>query len=432
MIKTTSIKNFDGLATNALRKQALLVLEAGLSAIRTERAVKTEVIYDSQSDVLRVANGVYPLALVKRVVVVGFGKAAYDAVTALYEILGSRIACGFVLDLKGGSQGSLTCTIGSHPYPTHINVAATKQIVDVATDLTENDLLLCVVSGGGSSLLCYPYEMTCENETKMVESLMRGGADIHELNTVRKHISMVKGGQLAQAAYPAQVVNLVFSDVPGDNMGMVASGPTIKDTTTIHDAAAILKKYNVLASCNMPSCRLRETPKEEKYFRRVSSHMIVSASKAVRAMQIKAQDLGFNARIYKEAYNGHAQNLAKEFLENSVRGECLLAAGESTVEVKSASGKGGRNLEMALAALPFLGDKQVFLAMDTDGHDNTPFAGALVDMQTLVKAKRLGINIDAELGSHNSYLFFESVGDYIETGLTGANVADLVIVLSEK
>lgn len=426
-----TIKNFDELATSPLRKQALLIAEAGLRAIRTEYAVKAEISYDSRKDVLHVAHAVYPLAAVQRVVVVGFGKAAYDAAATLYRLLGSRISCGFVVDLKGGSQGSLTCTIGSHPYPTLVNVAATKKIVEVATELTEKDLLLCVVSGGGSSLLCYPYELTCETETQIVEILMRAGADIHELNTVRKHISMVKGGQLAEAAYPAQVINLVFSDVPGDDMSMVASGPTMKDSTTAHDAAAVLKKYNVLASCNMPSCNLRETPKEEKYFQRVTSHMIVSASKALQAMQTKACDLGFVVRIYKEGYTGRAHELAKDFLQQSVRGQCLLASGESTVQMSGATGKGGRNLEMALAALSLLEGRQVFVALDSDGYDNTSFAGALVDRGTLEKAKRLGLDAHAELESHNSYIFFESVGDYIDTGLTGANVADLVLVLTE-
>lgn len=427
-----SIKNFNQLATTVLRKQALLVLEAGLSAIDTGSAVQSQVRYDEKKAELHIAGSAYSLKKIQRIVVVGFGKAAYDAVTALYKIVGSRIACGFVLDLKGGSQGSLTCTIGSHPFPTHVNVAATKQIVEVVTSLTENDLLICVVSGGGSSLLCYPYELTCEAETKIVQSLMRAGADIHELNTVRKHISMVKGGQLAQAAYPAQVVNLVFSDVPGDDMGMVASGPTIKDTTTAHDAAAILAKYNVLNVCNMPSCNLRETPKDEKYFERVSSHMIVSASKALYAMQTKAHDLGLSPRIYKEAYMGHAHDLAREFLDEVQPGQCLLAAGESTVELGANSGAGGRNLEMALAALSLVGEKRVLLAIDSDGYDNTSFAGAIVDSNTVTNAKRLGLNVQAELNSHNSYLFFEAVGDYVETGLTGANVADLVVVLSEK
>lgn len=429
--KIMMIKNFDQLATNSLRKQALLIVEAGLEAIRTEHAVKAEMRYDARKGILSVADTTYALATVKRVVVVGFGKAAYDAVTTIYELLGARIACGFVLDLKGGSQGSLTCTIGSHPYPTLVNVAATKQIVEVVTGLTEEDLLLCVVSGGGSSLLCYPYELTCETETQIVQVLMRAGADIHELNTVRKHISMVKGGQLAQAAYPAQVVNLVFSDVPGDDLGMVASGPTMLDSTTAHDAAAVLEKYNVLALCNMASCNLRETPKEQKYFERVSSHMIVSASKALHAMKVKANDLGFAVRIYKEGYAGRAQDLAKEFVHEATKGQCLLASGESTVQMNSASGKGGRNLEMALAALPLIGEKQLFLALDSDGYDNTSFAGALVDTHTLTKARQLSLDVRAELNSHNSYVFFETVGDYVETGLTGANVADLVLVLTE-
>ena len=172
--------------------------------------------------------------------------------------------------------------------------------------------------------------------------------------------------------------------------------------------------------------------KDEKYFERVSSHMIVSASKALYAMQTKAHDLGLSPRIYKEAYMGHAHDLAREFLDEVQPGQCLLAAGESTVELGANSGAGGRNLEMALAALSLVGEKRVLLAIDSDGYDNTSFAGAIVDSNTVTNAKRLGLNVQAELNSHNSYLFFEAVGDYVETGLTGANVADLVVVLSEK
>jgi glycerate-2-kinase len=220
------IKNFEALAISPLRKQALLIAESGFAAIQTKRAVHSQVTYHAARDRLTVMGHEYALGGVEKVVVVGFGKAAFEAASALYEILDSRITCGYVLDLSGGSRGSLTCTIGTHPFPTVVNVEATKQMVEVLRGLSEKDLVLCVVSGGGSSLLCYPYNMTCEIETRIVQTLMKHGATIEELNTVRKHISQVKGGKLAEVAYPAQIINFIFSDVPGDDPALVASGPT--------------------------------------------------------------------------------------------------------------------------------------------------------------------------------------------------------------
>lgn len=424
------IKNFDRLASTPLRKQALLIAERGLEAINTNGAVKQAVRFDVSQNVLTVQGRAYNLAGVERVFVVGFGKAAFEAVDTLYEVIGDRIDCGYVLDLKGGSRGSLTCTIGSHPYPTVVNVEATKQIVEVAHTLTAKDLLLCVVSGGGSSLLCYPYKQSCEVQTGIVSTLMRKGAAIHELNTVRKHISLVKGGQLAQAAYPAQVINLIFSDVPGDELSMVASGPTLPDTTTVADAAAVLHKYDILQACALPRCELQETPKDKKYFERVSSHLLVSAGVALEAMKQKAEDLGFRTRIYSSAYAGEARELGLLFAREPKPGECVLAAGESTVTI-TVPGKGGRNLEMALAAVPSISEGSVLLACDSDGYDNTDFAGAIIDAETRAQAARLHVDPLVYLHTNASYSFFQQVEDYLDTGLTGSNVADFIIALKE-
>jgi glycerate 2-kinase len=404
--------------------------EAGLSAIRTPDAVLRQVQYDPRKDMLRVCGRQYALAGKERVVVIGFGKAAFEAVSTLYTLLGARITCGFVLDLKGGSGGNLTCTIGSHPHPTVVNVRATQQIVQVVEALTEHDVLLCVVSGGGSSLLCSPYQISCEVQTRLIQVLFQHGATIQEINTVRKHISTVKGGQLAQAAFPAQVINLIFSDVPGDDPAVVASGPTLLDTTTVEDARTILHKYNVLEQAQVAHIALRETPKDPQLFEQVSSHIIVSARLALRAMQDKAEDLGYRARVYAEGFSGEARVLAQEFAAAPRTRECVLASGESTVHV-AVPGKGGRNLEMALAALPHLAQNAVFLAIDSDGHDNTDFAGALADAETVRAARSLHIDPARQLDANSSYAFFEEVGDYIETGLTGANVADLVISLRQ-
>lgn len=424
------IKNFENLASNSLRKQALLIAEAGLLAIQTEQAVQRQVMYDAKKDELIVRGEKHQLNKSGKLYIVGFGKASYDAVSTLYTILGERIACGFVVDLKGGSYGSLTCTIGSHPFPTLVNVAATKKIVEVMETLGENDTLLCVVSGGGSSLLCYPYNISCESETQIVHTLMKQGANIEEMNTVRKHLSLVKGGQLARAVYPATIINLVFSDVPGDDLSLVASGPTMMDHTTVRDAQNILQRYRVLEICGMPSCDLKETPKETKYFEKVKSYLLVSGQEALLAMKEKAANLGYKVVRQQVGFAGEARDLAGEFLNQTGSGECFLGAGESTVTVK-VPGKGGRNLEMALSALLRIRHGEVLLAIDSDGYDNTDFAGAIVDATTMEQARRLSLEPKVHLDTNASYQFFEQVGDYIDTGLTGSNVADLVVVLKE-
>jgi glycerate-2-kinase len=286
-----------------------------------------------------------------------------------------------------------------------------------------------VVSGGGSALLCYPHDMSCEAEVSIILALTVKGATIQELNTVRKHISKVKGGQLAKLMYPASVISLIFSDVPGDDLSMVASGPTVRDNTFMKDAAAILKKYDVLEVCQMPSCNLVETPKENRYFEKVQNVLAVSAKQALWAMKETAEDLGFDVKIFGENFQGIARELGiKIIAANNRHHECLIGAGESTVHIIG-KGKGGRNQEMALAALSSVSQNQVLVCAASDGHDNTDAAGAIVDNNVLTRAKTLGLDPNQFLQNNDSYNFFEQTGDLLLTGLTEANVSDFFVCL---
>ena len=425
------IKNFEQLATTPLRKQALLIAEAGLDAVDTARVIERILQYERLEDRLTVDGVDYDLKTFKRTIIIGFGKAAFTAVEAIQEKLGARITCGFVIDIKGGDLGTeISCRIGTHPLPTMVNVQATQELIDLLSSCTEDDLVMCVVSGGGSSLLGMPHEMTCEAESIIIKQLTKLGANIQELNTVRKHISKVKGGQLAKICYPATMVNIIFSDVPDGDISMVASGPTVLDTTTMHDAAEILKQYTILDLCQLPSCSLIETPKDSKYFEKVNNVLAVSSDMLLRACREKGRDLGFTVRTFSTGFQGEAASLGREFLAATSTGTCLLAVGESTVHVRG-KGKGGRNQEMALAALALLNEGQVLLALATDGADNTEVAGAMVDVQTQRRAKSLGLDAGQYVADNNSYTFFQEVGDYIDTGITGTNVADLVICLRE-
>ena len=422
------IKNFDQLATSPLRRQALTVVEAGFAAIDTKAAVGRAVNYDQRKQILEVADRKYRLADFDRVMCIGFGKAAFDAVSELQQILSGFITCGFVIDLKEGDLGNIICKVGTHPYPTKVNIEATKELIAMLSDCTEKDLVLCVVSGGGSALLCYPHDMSCEAEVSIISALTVKGAIIQELNTVRKHISRVKGGQLAKLMYPASVASLIFSDVPGDDLSMVASGPTVKDGTFMKDAAAILKKYDVLEACQMPSCNLVETPKEGKYFEKVQNVLAVSAKQALAVMKDTAKNLGFDVKIFGENFQDIARELGPKIISENKTGECLLGAGESTVIIKG-NGKGGRNQEMALAALSSIVQNQVLICAASDGRDNTDAAGAIVDAGTSVRAKTLGLDPNQFLQNNDSYNFFEQTGDLLLTGPTEANVSDFFVCL---
>lgn len=523
-----TIKNFDQLATTSLRKQCLLIADVGLAAVETPGVVRRQVHYDRGNDLLTISGENKPndLHLViaghnkteanggikngtntgtrknaekidlrpfKRIVCIGFGKAALAAVTELYNIIGHRIDCGFVIDLRQGSVGNIVCRVGTHPHPTVVNVQATQELLTLLNTCTEEDLVLCVVSGGGSSLLCYPHELSCEAESSLIAALTVKGATIQEINTVRKHISKVKGGNLAKACYPTTVVSLIFSDVPGDDMSMVASGPTVRDTTTVHDASAVLNKYNVLEMCQMPACSLFETPKEDKYFEKVKNIMMVSGHTVLEACRRKADELGFSVSIYSNQVMGEAREVsatvaamaagapmparavgamaggalmpaftagpalapatvADKETKSLHKHSCLLGVGETTVTVRG-TGKGGRNQEMALAtlgalarlpdntALPHLTASgrrsapaslpaNIALAcVASDGQDNSDAAGAIVDASVVAKAAALHLDPQTYLDNNDSYHFFEQTGDLVFTGPTRANVADFFVML---
>ncbi len=424
------ITNFDELKIDPLRKQALLIADAAYSAIDPELVIAEQVEYDEKTTVLNIQGNSFKLKDYKKITCIGFGKAAFLSVKALQQKLGKMIACGFVIDLVGGDLGNITCKIGTHPFPTEVNVAATKQLLELVENSDKDDLVIFVVSGGGSSLLCYPNDITCDIETNIVTQLTKQGVSIQELNTVRKHISKVKGGNLAKLCYPATVLSLIFSDVPGNDMGVVSSGPTVKDTTTSGDAAAILKKYNILELCNMPSCSLIETPKDDKYFEKVYNVLLLSPEFAVEAMRLAAIDLGWKTQVYSTQYQGNANEVARDILKHAQPKTCLVGAGEATVKIQG-HGLEGRCQVMALSVLSELQPGQVFVPLASDGFDHSDAAGAIADSYTKKKAESRGLVAEDYLQNNDSYHFFETTGDLVFTGKTGSNVSDFFIFLND-
>ncbi len=414
---------------NTLRRDALAVLDAGLAAIRTGDAVKRACRLNG--DVLTVDGKRFPLKRYRRIFVIGIGKASLEAGKALETLLGTRITDGVVLDVKSARLKRIKSVAGSHPFPSMANMRGTGEIMAILKQADSRDLIITVISGGGSSLLCWPYQLKCDDITLVTKTLMAKGATIREVNVVRKHLSEILGGQFARLAYPATILGLVFSDVPGDELGVVASGPTVMDASTAEDAAEVMARHDLLRACKLPDCQLRETPKDPLFFKRVTNVLVMHNGVAVDAMVREARRRGYKTRVHSRTLTGEAREVGKQLTDLPKPGEMVFAAGETTVTVRG-KGKGGRNQELALGALPFISDDELVLSCASDGVDNSPVAGAIADAETKRKAARLKLRPQAYLDRNDSLAFFGRAGGQIKIGGTGANVSDLMIAARAK
>ncbi|MFH1201253.1 MAG: DUF4147 domain-containing protein [bacterium] len=442
------IKNFNDLAITPNRKMALEIMEAGLEAINTEEVIKDKIRLENNT--LFINGESFDLNKFKNIKVVGFGKSSCDAALALEKILDSKIKAGAVIGLSKVDCKYIETFAGTHPRPSEANIPAGKKIYEIVKNSNEDDLIIVLVSGGGSALLCYP-----ENEyvqgLALYNNFLKSGKTINEMNIVRKHLSLLKGGGLAKIAYPATIVGLIFSDVVGDIFENVASGPTYKDTTTINDAEKIILEND------LGEFELMETPKEDKYFEKVHNFVLVSNKTAVEAMAEKAKEFNLKVNIVStDLYDETEIAIKKIFLtknrdrerflsglagtgtqesedpKKSFTGFVFLAAGEPRIAVPKNGGKGGRNLHMGLSVIKnkIIDNNSVFISFASDGMDNSDVAGAIVDKNTIEKAEKLGLNTDDYLERFDSYNFFQKTGDLISTGPTGANVSDLMILLT--
>jgi glycerate 2-kinase len=422
------IKNWGELSTTKLRDDALAILEAGLESVATENVINAQIILKDGD--LCIKDARICLGLYTRVFFIGIGKCALDAGAAFEKILGDHITDGIVLDVRGGVLKKLRSYVGTHPYPSEQNLEATKAIVEMVSDITEKDLVITVISGGGSSLLCLPHDLKCETIATITKGLMDKGASIHELNVVRKHTSDIQGGQLAKLLFPATVISFIFSDVPGNDMSTIASGPTVMDTSTRKDAEKILATYDVLSLCTPPHCALVETPKNQKYFKRVTNILLVTSHKALEAMAKKASSLGYRSTIVTDHLEGEARVVGEKLArEESIPRTCRLYGGETTVRVRG-KGRGGRNQEVVLGALPHLPLHKLVVAAASDGWDNSDVAGALGDQDLFHDAQKMSLDPISFLDTNNSYEFFSRLGGHIKTGRTGINISDLYFTLT--
>ena len=427
------IRNWAALAITEQRSRALAIAEAGLEAIDTAAAVRATVRVSG--DLLLVHEHAVPLRGCRRVLLVGVGKCATAAAAELVAILGARLDGGVVLDVgESAAQdlGAVRRFAGTHPMPSDHNVAAAREIVALLQQAGPDDLVLCVVSGGGSTLLCLPPDgATVDSERAVLQALFRAGATIEEINTLRKHTSLARGGFLAAHAHPARVVSLVFSDVPGNRLDIIASGPTVMDPSTVADAQGILAKYGVAAASETGRCVLVETPKDPDIFERVHDALVVSNDVALEAMAAEARAQGYAPTVVTTTLTGEAREVGEQVVRAlhaaPVRG-ALLYGGETTVTI-TGTGRGGRNLELALSALRLTREEELVLTVASDGRDNGDFAGAVADPAGRARAAALGLDPHNHLARNDSYTFFERTGDALLTGATGSNVADLVLAV---
>jgi hydroxypyruvate reductase len=385
-----------------------------------------------------------------RTLVIGAGKAAATMARAVEENWSGELS-GLVVTRYGHRvpTSEIEVVEARHPVPDEAGAHAARRMLDIVRGLSADDLVLSLISGGGSALLPMPFEgLTLADKQVINTALLKSGASIHEMNCVRRHLSAIKGGRLAVACHPAKVVNLLISDVPGDNPVDIASGPTVGDPTTCTDALAIVARYGIDLPDNAAAILnsgAGETIKpDDPRLTRVETHLIATPALALEAAAAVAQEHGVTAHILSDDIEGEARDVAKVLggISLSVarhgqpfRAPCvLLSGGETTVTVRG-SGRGGRNVEFLLSlALTLKGQANIYaLAADTDGVDGLEeIAGAYLAPDTLHRAFGRGIRAQEALANNDGHGFFEALGDSLVTGPTLTNVNDFRAILITK
>lgn len=456
---TIKIKNKKELIENAesplLRKARTIALESleyAINAADPKKLIKSKIQLENST--LNAGQQTFDLKRFLNVYVVGGGKAAGSMAEAIEDILGDRITDSAVTVPYGDRHKTRIIKLheASHPVPDEAGVKRTKYMIELAEHARKDDLVICLISGGGSSLMPLPRDnVTLEDMQRLNCALLESGARISEINIVRKHISAFKGGWLAKKAYPATLLNLVLSDVVGDRLEFIASGPTVPDSSTFDEARIVLEKYGLRK--NTPAevrkilldgekSLIAETPKKgDVAFEKVNTVILGNNRTAASAAYQYLKSKGLNAFLLTSTLEGEARHvgtvlasIANEIIDsgNPVAGPAAVVVGGETTVTVAGKGRGGRNQELALSAAFKLSnaDGVVIASISTDGVDGpTTAAGAIVDRDTLPKAERLGFDGSRFLAENDSGSFFSRIGDLIITGPTRTNVSDISVIV---
>jgi hydroxypyruvate reductase len=436
--------------------KAARIMNAALEAVDPRSAILNSM--KRTDDILKVNGDSYDLRNINQVFLVGAGKAGQPMVSAVQKILGTRLAEGYVIVKEGyatkvDAADKVEIIEAGHPVPDSRGVIGTEKIIQLLENTRPDDLVICLISGGGSALMVSPVKgVTLQDLQRLTGLLLASGATINEINVLRKHLDRVKGGQIARYASPAKLICLILSDVVGDPLDVIASGPTVPDQSTFKDALSILERYRISEQIPLSIIdhlkqgrdgKVDETPKPgEQTFSRVNNLIVGSNRTATHAALQQAQLEGFNTSILTNYIQGEANQVGKVFAailkqmsdENQPipRPACLIVGGETTV-TKQGGGFGGRNQEIALSAVRDLAglNDVALITLATDGGDGpTEAAGAVVTGETYQRAQNQNMDPHTFLADNNAYNFFKPLDDLLITGPTQTNVNDLAFLLA--
>jgi len=438
-----------------MRQDALAIFQSGLAAVAPGPAIRAHC--RREGDRLYVGSRVYDLSSYHNIWIIGTGKAAAAMARTLEDLLEDRAYNGLITVKYDHLEPLRNVRIieAGHPVPDDNGCRGAREMLSMAQAAGPHDLVFCLISGGGSALMPLPGEgLTLTDKQATSRVLLSCGASIHEMNTIRKHLSAIKGGHLAAAVYPAELCTLILSDVVGDDLDIIASGPTVPDPGTFQNAMAIVKRYDIAQ--RLPEAVLKyltrgvagEIPESPKpgatCFDRAYHRIVGSNRQCVQAARQAAEALGYHTLVLSSLMEGETRDVARvhgamgrEILisGNPVASPaCLISGGETTVTLKG-KGRGGRNQEFALAAaLDIEGAREVvILSAGTDGTDGpTDAAGAIADGHTTTRAKAVGMDPWQHLADNDAYPLFERLGDLLVTGPTNTNVMDLRLVLASR
>lgn len=435
------------------RNHCLEIYKEAIEAVNPTRCVLDYIRLEANN--LTVDDRQYDLKKYHSIFVIAFGKAAPAMARAVEEVLGDKITDGIVVSNSRPpfSSSNMRFYLSSHPVPDEKSLGAAREVLKILEGTGENDLVIFLISGGGSAILAMPAPgISMEDKKKTTEMLLTSGVDTYGLNAVRKHISQIKGGGLLKKALPSQIVTLVLSDVVGDKLDVIASGPTVPDSTTFEETWRVIEALRV--EHRIPpqviihleegrEGRIPDTLKEGEFDSdKVQTVIVGNNYKALSAAELKAKQMGYNTLLLTSQIKGEARELAKVIASIAFDIErfgilvkkpaCIIFGGETTVTVTGV-GKGGRNTETALSfAMEIMGCNIVGLFCGTDGIDGpTDAVGAICDGKSRERARAMNVSAREYLSRNDSYGFFEKLGDLIKTGPTGTNVMDVGIAILE-